>query len=177
MVFWPTPPMVFQPRPTHGILNRLPMAFWSPTLGILTPIPIVFWPSIYGISTPYTWHFDVPIHGISAPYPTFLNPIAMVYRPPYLWYFDAPPTHGSLTPYSWYFDPRTEGILNPPTYCISNSLWASFSIINRKVCSLYNNICLREWFFILNKLPTNELSDIYIIVIRNSNLVVTQFVV
>jgi hypothetical protein len=41
-----------------------------------------------------------------------LNPLPMVYRPPYPWYID-PPTHGILNPlpmiyrppYPWYFDP------------------------------------------------------------------------
>jgi hypothetical protein len=32
-----------------------------------------------------------------------LNPLPMVYRPPYPWYFD-PPTHRISTPYTWYFD-------------------------------------------------------------------------
>jgi hypothetical protein len=54
---------------------------------------------------PYPWYFDPPIHGI-------LTPLPMVYWPPYPWYID-PPTHGILTPlpmenrtpYPWYFDP------------------------------------------------------------------------
>ena len=59
-------------------------------------------------------NFDPPTDGIS-------TPLLMVYRPPYLWYFD-PPTHGILTPYPWYIDPPTHGILTPPTHGILTPL-------------------------------------------------------
>ena len=83
---------------------------------ILKPLPMVFWPSTHGISNPlslvyrapYSWYFDSP--------------------PPCLWYFDPPPpmvyrtpTHGILsllsmvyqTTYPWYIESPTHGISNP----------------------------------------------------------------
>ena len=76
------------------------------------------------------WYFDPPTHGI-------LNPLPIVYRPPYPWYIDPlpmvfwPPTHGISIPLSmlfwpaypwyidpipmprWYIDPLTHGTLTP----------------------------------------------------------------
>jgi hypothetical protein len=45
----------------------------------------------------YHEYIDPPTHGI-------LTTLPMVYRPPYLWYFD-PPIHVISTPYPWHFDP------------------------------------------------------------------------
>ena len=75
--------------------------------------PWYFDPPIYGLLNPlpmvfwppYPLYFDLPTHGIS-------NPLPMVFWPSYPWYID-PPTHGILTslpmvyrtPYPWYFDP------------------------------------------------------------------------
>ena len=44
-----------------------------------------------------------------------VNPLPMVYRPPYPWYIDTlrHPTHGISTPYSWYIDPPAHGISTP----------------------------------------------------------------
>jgi hypothetical protein len=41
--------------------------------------------------------YDPPTHGILTPYPWYIEPLSMVFCPPYPWYFD-PPTHGILTP-------------------------------------------------------------------------------
>ena len=51
--------------------------------------------------------------------PWYIDPIPMVFWPPYPWYIDTPthgistPTHGILTPYPWYKYPLTHGILTP----------------------------------------------------------------
>ena len=43
---------------------------------------------------------------------TILNPLPMVYRPPYRWY-NEPLAYGILTPYAWYIEPYTYVILTP----------------------------------------------------------------
>jgi hypothetical protein len=53
---------------------------------------------------PYPWYFDPPIHGI-------LTPLPMVYRPPYPWYFD-PPAHGISTLLPMVYQTLSYGIMN-----------------------------------------------------------------
>jgi hypothetical protein len=87
-------PMVYRP-PTHGISNPLPMVFCPPTHGISTPLPMVFWPlypwyidphthagMVYW--PPYAWYIDPPIHGILTPLPWNIDPLCMLFWPPFL---------------------------------------------------------------------------------------------
>ena len=63
---------------------------------------------------PYPWYFDPPIHGIS-------TPLSMVYQPPYPWYID-PSTHGISTPLPMIYRPLIPWYIDRPAHVISTPL-------------------------------------------------------
>jgi hypothetical protein len=116
--------------PSHGISTTLskvlstsdPWHIGPLTFGILNPLPMVFWthypcyiePHIHGISNPYPWYFEPPTHGILislsmlywTPIHGISNPLSMVIWTPYPWYYATP------TPYPWYIKPHIHDISN-----------------------------------------------------------------
>ena len=75
-------------------------------------LPSILTPLAMVYRPSYLWYFDPPIYGI-------LNPLPMVFWPPYPWYIE-PPTNGNLTPLSMVYWPPTHDIWTPVNLLIRN---------------------------------------------------------